>query len=115
MARSTQYIGLTNKAKDWLSQNGFIEVPNPEQNSLGMFDEHIPLGMWKGKLRGRKVIIKEICQEIPWSSGPMIFTNLVIYLFNPDESEVKLGSIFEWVHDPDVKGEYNPSAGTFWI
>ena len=106
MSRSTTFVGLTKKAKEYT--NKLLSVPS-KNVSYGMFDEEIPLMSW---LDG-DVLVEEVEQCVPWSSGPMIFTHLKVSTY-----EGGYGFIHSWVFDPSldpyaIHGEYNETEGTF--
>ena len=95
--RTTQYIGLSNAAREWLDEhaakeevrtrrinqrNGVSYLSKIEQierageskfKATGMFDENVPLESYVLK-DGR--VVHERVQAEPWSSGPMIYTAL---------------------------------------
>lgn len=105
MSRSTQYIGLTQAALDFVEQ--CQELPS-ELCTYGMFDEEIPLRRWamhpviaKDYPERGGMEIREVQQEVPWSSGPMIFTCLELDWGNGGTSKA-----FEWVHDPTLGREF---------
>ena len=119
MSRSTQYIGLTQKAKDYVKTHAIKK----EKIIVcqGMFDEPVygnryhfppPAGPNKG------LYYTEIPQETPWSSGPMIFTYLKGTLIKEGGEELSYGYIFEWIHNPELKEihiEYDIDNGEFWV
>ncbi len=127
MSRSTQFIGLTKKAQEYVSKleplNG-VYTDNDgarfeeDNKTFGMFDEDIPLGAWKHPERG---ILREIVQESPWSSGPMIFTCLAWDIGNRYEGDQRVYpdnsiTLFEWTHNPSVKDvEFDPESGELWV
>jgi len=115
MSRSTQYIGLTQKAKNWLDDH--CEPMESDNSTFGMFGEKVPLGQWKcNNFPGwenweRDIIVREIVQETPWSGGPMIFTCLEADYQNGGRSEM-----FEWVHNPGVgEEEFDVRTGELWV
>lgn len=71
MSRSTQFIGLSDSADEFVSG---LEVFGVGDDTTGMFDEKIPLGQWRDK---NGFIYREVVQTEIWSSGPMIFTCLI--------------------------------------
>lgn len=94
--RMTQFIGLNQRAKDWLRDNVELIKSNvvicphcgreishemvenkvvDGRSCLGMFCEEISLLTYILK-NGR--LACEVVQAEPWSSGPMIFTHLYI-------------------------------------
>lgn len=115
MSRETQYIGLTEAAQDFVAQCD----PLPSDTSTtGMFDEEVPLMKWNmhpvflAELKDyrRVMCIREVVQEVPWSSGPMIFTCLEL-----DWGNGSTALAFEWVHDPTVQCEVDYERGSMWI
>jgi hypothetical protein len=110
MSRSTQYIGLTAKAEEFMKQ--FEEIQHPNSTS-GMFGEEVPLRVWQGIWlgSGKKATIYETEQVTPWSSGPMIFTDLLIVLDNG----CKFSHVYSWVQDPMETNEYDKEKGVFWV
>lgn len=76
--RMTQYIGLTQEAKDFLQSMKATKI-DEERYTLDMFDEEVPLGTWEYKSSccpGMYVTAREVVQCTHWSSGPMIFCQL---------------------------------------
>ena len=90
MGRSTQFIGLSKEARDFLNENvekiGSSPCPHCGKNTtevmneldsnefaVGMFNEEIPLNRWKLK---NGCVVQETVQTEIWSSGPMIYTCL---------------------------------------
>ena len=115
MSRSTQYIGLTDAAEEWVK--GAIGT---EQYPMtrGMFDEpimgtiyHMPAPEGPNK----ELIAKEVVQAEPWSSGPMIFTHLELILVKECGQMLKHGFIYSWVEDPTCKSEFNSAKGVYWV
>ena len=115
--RTTQFVGLNNKAIAFVSKLKEIDEGN---KTSGMFDEDIPLRSWEHPEKG---IIREVVQEVPWSSGPMIFTCLAWDFGNlvGEDDEIKRDdscTIFEWTHDPKLREqgyEFDEEAGTLWV
>jgi hypothetical protein len=111
--RTTQYIGLTKKALEYVAT---LTPLSSDTSTSGMFGEEIILQRWAFPKDERvqnsdTACIREIVQEIPWSSGPMIFTYLEFDYGNGFKF-----SVLEWIHDPAIRGqEYNQETGTFWI
>ena len=106
--RMTQYIGLTQKAKDWLKTLELIPQ-NQKPNTLGMFDEHVDLKYWVGFVEDCLCEVWEVVQMSPWSSGPMFLTQLELR----KNGEKTL--LFPWKKDQNVKGQVDTLTGTFWI
>lgn len=100
--RCTQYIGLTNAAKKFVAEMQDISKEHPENKTFGMFEEDVPLSVWKDK---DGTIYFENLQCSPWSSGPMLFTRLV-----SNTGRV----MFEWFEDINSR-EYNPETGGYYV
>ena len=103
MSRETQYIGLTKAAADFVAE---CEGMPSDSCTYGMFEEEVPLRMWKmhpvlDNIEGRNMVIREVVQEVPCSSGPMIFTCLE---FDWDNGGKELA--YEWIHDPTLSREF---------
>jgi hypothetical protein len=138
MSRSTQFIGLTNDAIAWikdLNSGDNLKVLEQKYNdkdlyfekrsTQGMFDEEIPLRTWRrfyGK-GNREVLIREVLQCSPWSSGPMLFTCLEIDFGNGKHSDspgdekfdgTSTAQCFQWVDDPSVENEADRVKGHMW-
>jgi hypothetical protein len=110
MSRSTQYIGFTKKAWDFINKltdlNYIEHIECKENVTDGMFGEDIPLSTWKDK---DGVIYTETLQVSPWSSGPMLFTYLKTSYG---------GNIFLWKEDQSLKDkhvELDHEKGTYYI
>lgn len=113
MSRTTQYIGLTRQAMNYVSD--YQKVKLSLNGTRGMFDEDVPLGEWMDKSGDRKFWkIKEIVQFTPWSSGMMIFTCLVGFFHNDKECEHPV-SFLGWIEDPRQQNEYDMEKGTMWV
>lgn len=113
MSRSTQFIGLTDDAKNFVSKLDKIESYN---STIGMFGEEIPLGMW----RSENCTYKEVVVATPWSSGPMIFTAVATYFDNhepkKDPNVDKPDSIyFDWVLNPTLTEEVDEIRGHYYV
>ena len=104
MSRTTQFIGLSYAAREFMNDcNNPIEELVSEKSTTGMFGEDIPL---KTFLRNGIKYQEIVCAE-PWSSGPMIFTCL---------KNTKTGeNLFEWVSDATTRGEFDAKKGTYWV
>jgi|6_EtaG_2_1085325.scaffolds.fasta_scaffold272656_2 hypothetical protein len=116
MSRSTQFIGLTNEAAEYVKN--LKELPS-DTFTHGMFDEKIELRKWeipKEFMSSERpnACIREVVQASPWSSGPMIFTCLTLHFGNciPEHNGM---NILQWVDDPRVKGEVDQENGKFWV
>ena len=106
MSRSTQFIGLNKRGIDFVSN---MEVVQDKQNqTLGMFDEVIPLGVWR---KDEKLYYEKVQIE-PWSSGPMIFTCIV-------EHNIETGFLVieetMWIEEYVERNEYNFDTGTYYV
>ena len=107
--RQTQFIGLTKDAQDYLKDA--IELPT-EYYVYGMFEEKIPLGIWKKD--GYELL--EQVQFIPWSGGPMIFTHLKAMFIKPYDMNVDCGHFFSWVINPKMKEkEFDMHTGHMYV
>lgn len=116
MSRTTQYIGLTDDAKEWLKAAVKVEV-NPKM-TLGMFNENVP-----GKIYhmpppdgpNQELIAVETLQHSSWSSGPMLFTHLEMFLIKESGQKLSNGFAFSWVYDPAIPydQEYDPIKGHY--
>lgn len=138
MSRSTQYVGLTRRATEYLASlenNNLQHLENKysdkdlhfeKRTTHGMFDEEIPLNTWKRfDIRtGREVYIREVVQCTPWSSGPMIMTCLEIDYGNGDHWDepgdgkfdgTSTTRCFQWVDDPTVENEVDQDTGRMWV
>lgn len=100
--RTTQYIGLTNRAKEFLKT--CVEVES-KSSTFGMFDEQIPLGTWECTSKyEQKWRFTEVLQMSPWSSGPMLFTHLKWELVRKDGKCESMGYCFSWSVNPALMG-----------
>ena len=106
MSRSTQFIGLSFKALDYVAT---LEEFEEERYTYGMAGEEVPLKTWKDTKRGW--IVREQVQTVPWSSGPMIFTFLEVTF----ENGCVCSDVLSWVLDPQVENEVDSKEGTFWV
>lgn len=111
MARSTQYIGLTDRAKNWVSNNS-ISTENYEM-TFGMFGETIEGCIYQlnNPYNSKCIwIVKEVVQMELWSAGAMIFTHLRITSTqsDPDADNLDLGTVLSWIIDPmlDIEVDY---------
>lgn len=110
--RTTQFIGLTKLASDFVKN--LKELPT-DKSTHGMFDEEIVLRKWeineKYKNDRDGECIREVVQEVPWSSGPMIFTCLE-FDFGNEATE----QFCQWIKYPGVSGqEYDAEKGYLWV
>ena len=109
MARMTQYIGLTGAASLFVQKLNKVE--DSSNYTTGMFEEIVPLGTWKDH-EGR--LWREVVQDSPWSSGPMIFTALAKSESpNPLVAEEHLS--YPWIKVPGMKSEFNATTGEYWV
>jgi len=112
MSRSTQFIGLTRDAEEYVKN---LEPMESDTNALGMFEE-IPLRKWKIPEQFKysqerpNACLREVVQASPWSSGPMIFTCLEADFGNGAKSK-----FLEWISDPRVEDEVDQKNGKFWV
>lgn len=109
MARSTQVVGLTSKADIFV---GNLQQVESDSHTVGMFGEKIELRKWKYK----HGFVREVLQDSPWSSGPMLFYCLEIDWCNGAKHQC-----FQWVVDPTLGDdsveivEIDYMAGTYWV
>ena len=106
--RTTQFIGLTERAREFVKDAIILPSTNV---TYGMFDEEISLGMWEKN--GFHFV--EVVQTEMWSSGPMIFTHL--RWINPQQNNADYGYCFSWITNPALMGgaEYDPKHGEYCI
>jgi hypothetical protein len=101
MSRSTQFIGLTKLAEDFVKDLEEVDSDRSAEQSL---TEEISFRRWKMPTEdcyGRKNgFYREVEQAAPWSSGPMIFTCL-----EADFGNGARDIILEWIHDPRLGKE----------
>lgn len=98
--RMTQYVGLTDEAKDFVKE---MERSSASPNNDGMFDENVPYSVFTDR-HGN--VFTEVFQCSPWSSGPMIFTCL------QDQNGDKY---FRWTLGTPEDREYDPRTGKYYI
>jgi hypothetical protein len=120
MSRSTQFIGLTQRAEKWLEYHGaFRDNVVPATECTGMFGEDLPMGVWGLVYRGKAVSVREVVQDEPWSSGPMIFTCLAFATLNVDGTvSDKVIHLTEWKLDKSLTKQYlqlDSAKGTYWV
>ena len=103
MSRSTQLIGHTNAALDFITN---LEEVNIIGEVIGMFGESVyTLHEYFNNKNGETY--KEFIQFSPWSSGPMIFLAL---------KNIRTGEILGWKEDDSVRDvEYDPNKGLIGI
>lgn len=71
MSRSTQFVGLPEEAHEYVR---YLRRYPIKRSCFGMFGESISLGSWIDKDGS---VLQEVVQAEPWSSGPVIFTQLM--------------------------------------
>lgn len=76
MSRETQYVGLTKEAEEFVREYCQPVILAYEHCTTGICGEKIPLGTWK--LRKNNSLVLEVVQISHWSSGPMLFTCLLV-------------------------------------
>lgn len=116
MSRSTQYIGLTQAARDFIRDRGLRAVYSTHHETLaqrgtpqfnydeGLCGEPVPYGIWEDPATGAR--FEEKLQDCPWSSGPMFFTHLV-----HDQ-----GTVGSWTLKDRGCGEYaDEAAGEYYV
>lgn len=70
MSRYTMYIGLNDRAKEWLKKNGFQRVGKPFKSNEGaMYPEEEYLYYIWGTSDKKKCVI-ETLQNAVWAGGP---------------------------------------------
>jgi hypothetical protein len=57
----------------------------------------------------------ETIQDIRFSSGPMIFTYLKLFLIRDNGDEEHWCDAFQWVTNPTLDCEYDYDKGHFWV
>jgi len=117
--RCHQYIGLTKKAEDFLSENveriadmtcpkcGEVLSTKPKilatEHQDAFYEDGPTLHTYELK-DGR--ICSEVLQVQPWSSGPMSFLCL----------EIQGKRLFEWIEDESIRGqEVDYERGLYWV
>ena len=115
MSRTTQYIGLTKDAHEYVKQATRVEE---YEMTLGMFDEpvmgkiyHMPAPEGPNK----ELIAKEVVQTAPWSSGPMIFTHLKLILIKECGQELETDYAYSWVLNPEIIDEIDYERGHYYV
>ncbi len=110
--RTTQFVGLTKDAKEFLK--GADDISSPNNFTTGMFDEKIQLGNWIKD----GVFYSEVVQSEIWSSGPVILTHLAITYPNVEPKGTISGYAFSWVLNPKLKDtgiEIDFERGQYYI
>jgi len=114
--RTTQYVGLNKYAHDWL-----------EGRVIETFDKNLCRGMFNEQVQGTiyhvqaenpinlMYIAEEVVQDMPWSSGPMIFTALRVKLLKKNGHEVTMEDWFRWMLDPNVTAGYDYETGRYFL
>jgi len=113
--RTDQWVGLTSDAEKYVKG---LEVIEEDRYVLGMFENKLPLRTWKKPItypsgdKGKDMIIREILQASPWSSGPMYFTQIEL-----DYQNGGIIKCYEWVADPMLYGlsEFDQETGKYWV
>jgi hypothetical protein len=116
MSRTTQYIGLTDDARDYLKKHATAQ--ELYEMTTGMFNEAIGGNIYDLPVPNgpnKRYYAKEVVQAEPWSSGPMIFTCLELFLEKDCGQVINHGRIFQWVDNPGLHGEYDPKKGHKWV
>jgi hypothetical protein len=112
MARSTQYVGLTQAALEFLVGASPDTPPEP---LYGMFDEEVPVGAWSNV--GLFARVEERLQVAPWCGGPVLLTHLVGFFYNDPELENPV-EFLGWVVDPRTgngTGGVDRKSGIYWL
>lgn len=122
MSRTTQYIGLTKRALEYV--NDAVEA-KPYNMTEGMFGEIIHGSIYT---MPNGEILTEVVQAEPWSSGPMIFTHLRCRPpelpfpesqhsgVQPEDANAEFPLFyFSWVLDPTVEGEVDYENGRYYV
>ena len=115
MSRSTQYIGLTDQAREYVKSAIKVEQ---WQMTIGMFDEPVMGSIYHlppPNSSDKELIAKEVVQLEPWSSGPMIFTHLKLTVIDKDGKEVEMGFAYDWVQDFALQCEVDWKKGTYYV
>ena len=113
--RTTQYIGLTMDALNYVKDAFKVEVI--PRMTCGMFGEDIPGSRYYIKSRYDNTwILTEEVQDSPWSSGPMIFTHLRVEIIRENGTRFELGNhLFSWIFDPTITCEYDIERGHYYV
>jgi hypothetical protein len=109
--RTTQYIGLTQRAEEFVAG---LEQLDPDTETEGMFGEVLRLRKWLSpdSIFPSSLNVREVVQEQMMSGGVMIFTCLEVEYNNG-----RTAQFCEWVHDPTVRhcGEFDKGEGVLWV
>jgi hypothetical protein len=112
--RSTHFIGLTAEAEEYVKN---LNELKSDTVAVGLHDK-ISLRKWelpekdfKFSKKRNNTCLREVVQETPWSSGPMIFTCL-----EADYGNGGKGKFLQWTNDPRVmEKEFDKQRGKFWV
>ena len=120
MSRSDQYIGLTNKAKQFLQhikdsknfiKEEYVEIGSQAFNSEPLMGIKIWVKPDIPSVNVEEYYITNI-QEDPWSSGPMYFCNLKHFIVKASGQVLELKECYSWYNDPMIPHQYNIEAGS---
>lgn len=110
MDKSTLFIGLTEKAQNFVKR---LKQIKSTQIVEGVCCEEFNLCCWEND----KYIFYEEVQEEIWDNGTIIFTHIKMTpkYYNDNEKFHSSHYIFSWVKDPTCKTVFNSKKGIFWI
>jgi hypothetical protein len=117
MSRETQFIGLTDRATRLVASA--VKTETYDGMTTGMFGESMPgriFTMPDSALVPYKY--KEVVQDSPWSSGPMIFTHLIPYYKDGGGHSFRGRACCSWVLDPSLQEENvecDSVTGTYYV
>ena len=114
MSRSTQYIGLCDYAWNWL-ENATILSHESYRMTEGMFGEEIVGKIWYIQQDDQVLLVKEMVQAVPLSSGPMIFTHLHVSYKQEEWENSDAGFWFSWMLDPTVEEQFDAKTGRYYL
>ena len=116
MSRSLQYIGLNKYAEDFVSKAIRVE------------ETEVLYNVWNAQVIGRRYYMptpdgpnkewyfEEVVQASPWSSGPMVFTNLKSVLVKECGQVIVDEGYFSWMIDPSLRGvEFDKYTGRYYV
>ena len=113
--RTTQYIGLTDAAAQWVKNATRSESV---QITTGMFDEPV-MGKkyWMPVPKGPNIeyTAEEVVQASPWSSGPMIMTHLKLTLVKESGQVLDMGFAYSWAFAPGMVAEVDAGSGHYCV
>jgi hypothetical protein len=114
MSRSTQYIGLNKYALNYVKDAISVDTYKMTTGiaSEPVYGKIYQMPVPKGPNTG--FVLKEIVQDVPWSSGPMIFTCLEATLTKECGQKIPMGKYFCWMIDPSVDLEYDIDTGRYY-